>query len=181
MSLSQDIYWDAGKPDEEHAAGQDDREVEASALIDFRKPLKSLDDIEEPSAEDLAELEDGLIDELALETDPLAMLAAALETPIEKPELVSLESLDELDDEDEMDDELDDEDDFSDPPADSYIDMDIDSADLNDEGYDLDDGDDISDYHDLYGEDDSIIPSFREDELDDDDSEGSAAYYDDLR
>ena len=172
MSLGQDIHRDAGPSD-------GDNENEASALMDLIMSdlASSLDDIEEPSPEELAELES----EFELEAEsPLALLSALTVEKHEEPELVSLESLDDVDEIDELDDEqLDDEDDLV--MADNYIDMDIDDDELNDEGYDLDDGDDISDYHDLYGADDTIIPSFREGELDDDDDEGGAAFYDDLR
>lgn len=177
MSLGQDIHRDAGPPD-----GED--EIEASAPMDLMMSglASSLDDIEEPSPEELAELDD-FVAEAAREAEPLALLAA-LNEPFEKPELVSLESLDELDDDElDDDDEIDEEDSFIDPPIDSYIDIDIDmdGDDLNDEGYDLDDDAEIADYQDLYGEDDSVVPSFREGELDDDDDEGGGAFYDDLR
>ena len=175
MSLGQDIHRDAGPSD-------GDDEIETSALMDLMMSdlAASLDDIDEPSPEELAELDD-FVEEFALEDEsPLALLAALTEERHEEPELVSLEGLDDIDEIDELDDEqLDDEDDLG--MADNYIDIDIDDDELNDEGYDLDDGDDISDYHDLYGEDDAIIPSFREGELDDNDDEGGAAFYDDLR
>ena len=174
MSLGQDIHRDAGPPD-----GEDEIEVSAPMDLIISDLASSLDDIEEPSPEELAELEA----EEVLEAEPLALLAA-LNEPLEKPELVSLESLDEIDELDELDDdeELDEEDGFIDPPIDSYIDIDMDDGgDLNDEGYDLDDDAEIADYQDLYGEDDGVVPSFREGELDDDDDEGGAAFYDDLR
>lgn len=178
MSFSQDIHWDAEQPD-------GDNEDAASALMnltrnDIEDALSSLDDIEEPSPEDLAKLDD----EFELETEaPLALLTALAEAAFEEPELVSLESLDEVDELDEID-ELDDEqladvDDFIDQvAAGNYIDMD--GEELNDEGYDLDDADDIDDYHALYDDDDNVIPSFREGDLDNDD-EGGVAFYDDLR
>ena len=179
MSLGQDIHRDAGPPD-----GEDEIEVSAPMDLIISDLASSLDDIEEPSPEELAELDD-FVAEAALEAEPLALLAA-LNEPLEKPELVSLESLDEIDELDELDDdldeELDEEDSFIDPPIDSYIDIDLDGdGDLNDEGYDLDDDAEIADYQDLYGEDDGVVPSFREGELDDDDDEGGAAFYDDLR
>lgn len=178
MLFSQNTHWNAEQPD-------GDNEDAASALVnlirnDIGDALSSLDDIEEPSPEDLAKLDA----EFELETEaPLALLTALAETAFEEPELVSLESLDEVDERDEMD-ELDDErladmDDFIDQvTAGDYID--IDDEELNDEGYDLDDADDIDDYHALYDDDDSVIPSFREGDLDSDD-EGGAAFYDDLR
>ena len=182
MSLGQDIHRDAGPPD-----GED--EIKASAPMDLlmsglASSLDDLDDIEEPSPEELAELDD-FVAEAAREAEPLALLAA-LNAPLEKPELVSLESLGEIDeldelDDDDLDDDLDEEDGFIDPPIDSYIDIDIDEGDLNDEGYDLDDDAEMADYQDLYGEDDGVVPSFREGELDDDDDEGGGAFYDDLR
>lgn len=181
MSFSQDSHWDAEQPD-------DDKEDTASVLMDLMMndigdALSSLDDIEEPSPEDLAKLDA----EFELETEaPLALLSALKEETFEEPELVSLESLDDIDELDELDemDELDDEqladvDDFIDQvAAGNYID--IDSEELNDEGYDLDDADDIDDYHDLYSADDNVMPSFREGDLDNDD-EGGVAFYDDLR
>ena len=60
-----------------------------------------------------------------------------------------------------------------------FIDVDIDDDELEDEGYDLDD-DDYGNYRDLYGDDDSIIPSFREGEFAEEE-ENDTAYYDDLR
>ena len=180
MSLSQDTHWDPQQSD-------DDDEIKASVLMDLimsdlGDSLSGLDDIEEPSPEDLAKLDDDFADEFELETEPtLAMLSALEKEALEEPELVSLEGLDELDETDELDDEqLDEVDDFLDHAADSYIDMDFDDDELDDEGYDLDDADEIDDYHDLYGDDDSIIPSFREGDLDDEDESG-AAFYDDLR
>ena len=172
MSLGQDIHRDAGPPD-----GEDEIEVSAPMDLIISDPASSLDDLEEPSPEELAELEA----EEAREAEPPALLAAPNE-PLEKSELVSLESLDEVDELDELDDddELDEEDGFSDPPIDSYIDIDMDDGDLNDEGYDLDDDAEIADYQDLYGEDDGVVPSFREGELDDDDDESGGAFYGDL-
>lgn len=187
MAFSQDIHWDAEQPD-------DDKENTASVLMDLmmndlEDALSGLDDIEEPSPEDLAKLDD----EFELEAEaPLALLPAFKEAAFEEPELVSLEGLDdinELDELDEMDemDELDEMDDEQLADVDDFIDqvaagnyMDIDSEELNDEGYDLDEADDIDDYHALYGADDSIIPSFRDEDLDNDD-EGAVAFYDDLR
>ena len=40
---------------------------------------------------------------------------------------------------------------------DDYIDVELEDDELDDEGYDLDD-EDINSYHDLYGDDDTIVP-----------------------
>ena len=157
-------------------------------MLKLRDALTELDDIPEPTPEDLAAMDDL---DLELEDEPQPLPKPQARTPsalallaaMEEPELVSLESLDQPDAIGELDDELedegDDEDDFVDDLLENYADMDVDDASLHDEGYDLDD-DDIENFQDLYGEDGVIIPSFREGELDDDD-ESDVAAYDDLR
>jgi len=149
----------------------------------------SLDDIEEPTAAELAEMEsqEDLEDDLPLL--PLAVLEPRAVQP--KPDLVSLESLDEADlDEPALDDELDPVPAAiaaSDEPPSNYIDVDLDESALDDGGYELDD-DDVdfasedadSSYHKLYGDDDVIIPSFREGEFAIEE-DADSAYYDDLR
>ncbi len=144
--------------------------------------LADLDDIEEPSAAELAAL-----DAMAAEDTPLE-LPEAIQPPLsmlntlEKPELVSLEGLDDDDDIEKIEtieEDLLEEDDLLEDLLDNYADQDLDDDDIEDEGYDLDD-DDIDHYQDLYGDDGDIIPSFREGETDDED-ESDIAYYDDLR
>lgn len=141
-----------------------------------------LDDIGEPSAEELAaldkeELDAGLLDQSA----DLPQFALSLFAEIDKPELVSLEGLDDIGEA-----ELGDEQEAAGEPLDEgealledFVDIDLDDAELADEGYDLDD-EDIESYHDLYGEDDAIIPSFREGEFAEED-DGDSAYYNELR
>ena len=154
----------------------------APSLIDMmmRDLHDDLDDIAEPTAAELEAMDDleGL-EELA---DPLELLPPppAIHPPaLEEPELVSLESLDDAAEAEPLEDEALEDDEFLDELLDDYVDIDLEDEDLDDEGYDLEDEDIVS-YQDLYGEDDSIIPSFREGELDDDD-EGDVAYYDGLR
>lgn len=145
-----------------------------------------LDDIGEPSAEELAALDnEGLGDSLLVQTDDLPQSALSLLAELDKPELVSLEGLDEALDETD-DAELDDEGDAAGDLLDDaeglvedFVDIDLDDAELADEGYDLDD-EDIESYYDLYGEDDAIIPSFREGEFAEED-DGDSAYYDEMR
>ncbi len=142
----------------------------------------NLDDIGEPSAEELAALDkEGLDDSLLEQTDDLPQSALALLAELDKPELVSLEGLDDAD-EAEHDDGQDAAGDLLDEDeslVQDFVDIELDDAELLDEGYDLDD-EDIESYHDLYGEDDAIIPSFREGEFAEDD-DGDSAYYDELR
>ena len=165
--------------------------IGGGSLLDLmmRDALADLDDIPEPTAEELAALDElELEDETPFTPPPQELPSAmALLAALDEPELVSLESLDqpeamaELDDEmnGELEDEMDDEDDdFADDMLENYADIEVDDASLHDEGYDLDD-DDIDNYQDLYGEDGVIIPSFREGELDDDDSDVES--YDGLR
>ena len=177
---------DAGPPAEN--AGP-----EAASLLDLlmRQARSDLDQIEEPSLADLAaldELEDfddaETLDEVeAPPAEPLDLNPAlALLADIDEPELVSLEGLDDavpsaaLDDEsEEVDDLLDDVESL----IEDFVDIDLDDEELEDEGYDLDD-DEHSSYRDLYGDDDAIIPSFREGEFAEED-EADTAYYDDLR
>ncbi len=150
-----------------------------------RSKLDALDELGEPSQEALEENED-LADIDAFDM-PLAPPFPLMEAPVdllaqlEEPELVSLEGLDEADtladtlDEGEVEELLDDVDSL----LEDYIDIDLDDDDLDDEGYDLDD-DDIDNYRGLYGEDDTIIPSFREGEFAEDD-DGDSAYYNEMR
>ena len=170
--------------------------IGGASLLDMmmRDALSDLDDIPEPTAEELAALDElELDDETPLMPPPEMPSAMALLAALDEPELVSLESLDQpeamnaLDDdldgeiEDELDDALDaeDDDELADDLLENYADIEVDEASLHDEGYDLDD-DDIENYHDLYGEDGVIIPSFREGELDEDD-DSDVESYDGLR
>lgn len=142
----------------------------------------NLDDIGEPSAEELAALDnEGLDDSLLEQTDDLPQFALSLLAELDKPELVSLEGLDDAD-EAELDDGQDAAGDLLDEDeslVEDFVDIELDDAELVDEGYDLDD-EDIESYHDLYGEDDAIIPSFREGGFAEED-DGDSAYYDELR
>ena len=113
--------------------------------------------------------------------DPLEAALAAFAEAAE-PELVSFEGLDDADapeeleaEDDEVDELLEDVEDL----IEDYVDVDLEDDELEDEGYDLDD-DDIGSYRDLYGEDDTIIPSFREGEFAEEE-DGDSAYYDDMR
>ncbi len=141
--------------------------------------LADLEDIEEPSAAELAAM-----DAMAVEDEPLE-LPEAIQPPLsmlnslEEPELVSFEGLDDADDIETIEEDLVEEDELLEDLLDNYADQDTDDDDIEDEGYDLDD-DDIDHYQDLYGDDGDIIPSFREGETDDED-ESDIAYYDDLR
>lgn len=185
MTLNQDTSLDPGQTD-------DDEDLNASSLLDLigfnashlGDALAHLEDIPEPSFDDLAaldnaELDDMLEDDFGLADDPPPAALSELEAladslPVEEPEIVSLEGLDDdpLDD-DEVEDF--DSDDFDEIDENYYIDLELDDDDLEDEGYEDDDDDDIEDYHDLYGDDDVIITSF------DDDNDDIDAYYDDLR
>ena len=146
--------------------------------------LAALDELDEPSDDDLAALDNLGPIQLPLDLAPAALMPAIAPVAESEPEIVSLERLDDIDDDqaaDALDEELSEGDDFLDELLDDYVELDLDDDELNDEGYDLDD-DDIENYHDLYGEDDSIIPSFREGEaLEEDDEDGGVAFYDDLR
>ncbi len=174
---------DAGPPAEEEGP-------EAASLLDLlmRQARSNLDQIEEPSLAALDELEDfddaEILDEV--EDSPKAPLdlnpALALLAKLEEPELVSLEGLDDAepvaaldDDNEEVDDLLDDVESL----IEDFVDIDLEDEELDDEGYDLDD-DELGSYRDLYGDDDAIIPSFREGEFAEED-EADTAYYDDMR
>lgn len=176
----------AGKSPIAGAAGpeRDSDDKMMSAFLDMLKRGANtrLDDIEEPTAADLAamdELEDlpeieAPLAEAAASPSPLALLAQ-----VEEPELLSLER---LDDAEENGDELDEVEELLDDVEtliEDYVDIDLDDDELDDEGYDLDD-DDISSYHDLYGDDDAIIPSFREGEFAEEE-DGDTDYYNELR
>ena len=147
-----------------------------------------LDQIAEPTAADLAaidELDD--FDDMAELDEPLSSPdlnpALSLLAEIEEPEFVSLEGLDDAEELDEIDEDLDEAEELLDDAEglieDFYLELDLKDEELEDEGYDLDD-DDAGSYRDLYGDDDAIIPSFREGEFAEED-EGDSAYYDDLR
>ncbi|MCY4073393.1 MAG: hypothetical protein OXG60_19045 [Chloroflexi bacterium] len=176
MSAGRDVRQKIEVPDKR---GEEDNIV--STLLDLMMgdALADLDDIEEPSAAELAAL-----DEIEAEDEPYE-LPEAIKPPLslpntpEEPEMVSLEGLDDADDIETTEEDLLEEDDLLDGLLDNYADLDLDDDELEDEGYDLDD-DDIDHYQDLYGEDGDIIPSFREGETDDED-ESDIAYYDDLR
>lgn len=160
---------------------------EASSLIDMmmQQARNSLDDVAEPSLEDLVAL-DGVdeLDDLELNIDVVAADAPALSllAELDAPELVSLEGLDDVDEADAHEEDLQEGEELLDDVEgliDDYIDVELDDDELEDEGYDLDD-DDVGNYRDLYGDDDAIIPSFREGEFAEDE-ENDTAYYDDLR
>lgn len=161
-----------------------DNEPPGKSLLDFLRAGASvnLDDIGEPSAEELAALDDEELDDSLLDqTAGLPQSALSLLAELDEPELVSLESLDDAD-EAELTDEQDAAGDLLDEDeslVEDFVDIELDDAELADEGYDLDD-EDIESYYDLYGEDDAIIPSFREGEFVEED-DGDSAYYDELR
>ena len=165
----------------------DDKQAQSIFDLLTRGAQASLDHIEEPTAADLAAIDefddaedfDVALDD-ALELRPaLDLLAAA-----EEPELVSLEGLDDIEEPESPAEELDDVEELLEDVEsliEDYIDVDLDDEELDDEGYDPDDDeDDVSSYHDLYGDDDAIIPSFREGEFAEEE-ESDSAYYDDLR
>jgi len=170
-------------------AGPDEAAEEGniSSLIDrmMRDAQAKLDDIEEPTAADLAAMDN--LDELPDIDAPLDAAvdlqpALALLAQPEEPEVLSLETLDDAavvevnaDGLEEVEDLLEDVETL----IDDYIDVELDDDELADEGYDLDD-DDISSYHDLYGDDDTIVPSFREGEFADEE-DGDTDYYNELR
>ena len=161
-----------------------DNEPPGKSLLDFLRAGASvnLDDIGEPSAEELAALDNEELDDSLLnQTDGLPQSALSLLAELDEPELVSLESLDDADeagltDEQDAAGDLLDEDESL---VEDFVDIELDDAELADEGYDLDD-EDVESYRDLYGEDDAIIPSFREGEFVEED-DGDSAYYDELR
>ena len=176
MSADRELHPNPEAPDM-----SEDKETMALSLLDLmmQDALADLDDIEEPTAADLAALDAMEENDPVPDRQPAAQPALSLLAKLEEPELVSLESLETKGDIEVLEDELLEEDDFPDELLDNYIDIDLDDDELDDEGYDLDD-EDIVHYQDLYGEDADIIPSFREGELDDEDESG-IAYYDDLR
>ena len=168
--------------------------ADTASLFDllFQNAPADLDQIAEPTAEDLAAIDEletlddiADLDETALDTalpPPALNPALALLAEIEEPELVSLESLDDADELPELEEDLEEVEELLEDAEnliEDYVELDLDEDDLEDEGYDLDD-DDYSSYRDLYGDDDAIIPSFREGEFAEED-EGDTAYYDDLR
>ncbi len=176
MSAGRDVHQKTGPPEKREEEGSI-----ASNLLDLlmADALADLDDIEEPSAAELAamgelEAEDEPLEPPEAKQPPLALL-----NTLEEPEMVSLEGLDDAEVLESIDEESLEEDDPLDDLLENYADIDVDDDELEDEGYDLDD-DDIENYQDLYGEDGDIIPSFREGETDDED-ESNIAYYDDLR
>ena len=167
--------------------------AESVSIVDLllRQASGDLDHIPEPTTEELDAIDD--LDDLedidALDNVEVELPAAPARNPalnllaeLDEPELVSFEGLDDepapeqIEDDDEaVDDLLEDVESL----IEDYIDVDLDEDELEDEGYDLDDDDDGS-YSDLYGDDDTIIPSFREGEFVEED-EPDTAYYDDLR
>ncbi len=165
----------------------DKAENEAASLIDLmmRQARNELDEIKEPTSADLDELDelDDLVEIEETLAEPAALQPAlSLLAQLEEPELVSLESLDDAEplavpeeDADEVEELLDDVESL----IEDYIDIDLKDEELKDEGYDLDD-DDGGSYRDLYGDDDTIVPSFREGEFAEED-ESDTAYYDDMR
>lgn len=174
----------SGKPP---SPGKDAEDSEISSLIDkmMRSAQAKLDDIEEPTAAELAAMDD--LDDLpeimppldaAVDLQPaLALLAAA-----EEPEVVSLETLDEIGEAEATSDDLEEVEELledAESLIDDYIDVELDDEELDDEGYALDD-DDIRSYHDLYGDDDTIIPSFREGEFAEEE-DGDTDYFNELR
>ena len=178
-----------GKPPSRADTGPDkdadEGDISSFIKLMMRDAQARLDDIEEPSATELAAIED--FDDLpevdapadaAIDLQPaLALLAQA-----EEPEVVSLETLDDVAGAEANGDELEEVEDLLDDVEtliDDYIDVELDEDELDDEGYDLDD-DDISSYHDLYGDDDAIIPSFREGEFAEEE-DGDTDYYNELR
>ena len=179
----------SGDPLKPGAAGPD-RDAEdngIAALIDMmmRDAQASLDDIAEPTAADLAamaELDDlGEVEPARDEAVELAP-ALALLAEAEEPEVVSLETLDDVEEAEATADELEDVEELLEDVEtliEDYIDVDLDDDELDDEGYDLDD-DDIDSYHNLYGDDDTIVPSFREGEFAEEE-DGDTDYYNELR
>ena len=163
---------------------EDEQDGAASSLIDMmmRQARANLDEIQEPSSADLEAIDglDGLSSPLDASIDLQPALSLLAE--IEEPELVSLEGLDDIEDSAVSGEDLDDVDELLEDVEtliEDHIDIDLDDDDLDDEGYDLDD-EDIDNYQDLYGDDGTIIPSFREGEFAEEE-ESDTAYYDDLR
>ena len=161
-----------------------DREIVSDSLLDLmlRDALTSLDDIPEPTAEELAAL-DAMEGDDALGPLPSAPMPAPAPKPtpqMEEPKFLSLERLDLQTATDDEDEDLLGEDDFLDELVEEFDDVDADDEGASGGGYDLDD-DDIEHYQDLYGEDGDIIPSFREGEIEEDDDEATGAFYHGLR
>ncbi len=166
------------------------KDAEDSKISSFINMMMSgaqakLDDIEEPTAAELAAIDDRddlpeieRPSEAAIDLQPaLALLAEA-----EEPEVVSLETLDDVDEAEANGEDLEEVEELLEDVEtliDDYIDIDLDDDALDDEGYDLDD-EDIDSYHDLYGDDDTIIPSFREGEFAEEE-DGDTDYYNELR
>lgn len=179
----------SGDRPEPGAAGPD-RDAEdngIAALFDMmmRGAQASLDDMAEPTAADLAAMDemDDLGDvEPAREESVKLAPALALLAEAEEPEVLSLETLDDVEGAEATGDELDDVEELLEEAEnliEDYIDADLEDDELDDEGYDLDD-DDIASYHDLYGDDDTIVPSFREGEFAEEE-DGDTDYYNELR
>ncbi len=168
-------------------ANSDAEDINISSFIDMmmRDAQAKLDDIQEPTPAELAAMGDlGDLPDIEAPLDAAIDLqpALALLAPAEEPEVVSLETLDDVDEAGANGDDLEEVEELLDDVEsliDDYIDEDLDDDDLADEGYDLDD-DDINSYHDLYGDDDAIIPSFREGEFADEE-DGDTDYYNELR
>ncbi len=175
-------------PNSGDAAPADGEAGAASSLLDLflsQARNSDLESIEEPTLDDLeamGDLDD--LDEIAAPVNEPTALEAALAAfaEAEEPELVSFEGLDDADATEELETEHDDVDELLEDVEgliEDYVDVDLEDDELEDEGYDLDD-DYIGSYRDLYGEDDTIIPSFREGEFAEEE-DGDSAYYDDLR
>ncbi|MCY4064676.1 MAG: hypothetical protein OXG53_20110 [Chloroflexi bacterium] len=163
---------------------KDAEDANIASLIDLmmRGAQAKLDDIEEPTPADLAALED--LDDLPeIETPPpTAIDLRSLLSEPEEPEMVSLETLDDADEAQASPEDLDEVEELLEDVEtliEDYIDVELDDDELEDEGYDLDD-EDINSYHDLYGDDDTIIPSFREGEFAEEE-DGDTDYYNELR
>ena len=176
MSAGRDVRQKTETPDK-----PGDEDSIASTLLELMMgdALANLDDIEEPSAAELAALDEMEAEDEPVELPEVIQPPLSMLNTLEEPEMVSLEGLDDADESETAEEDLLEEDDLLDDLLDNFADLDLDDDELEDEGYDLDD-DDIDHYQDLYGEDGDIIPSFREGETDDED-EGNIAYYDDLR
>ena len=180
--------------DNQNAEPRGKKPAAEASLIEMlmRRAPADLDHIAEPTAAELDaidELEefdeldtlDALPPEATLPA-PAVNPALALLAELDEPELLSLESLDDAEPEQALDDDIDEVDDLLDDVEsliEDYVDLDLDDDELQDEGYDLDDEEDGS-YRDLYGDDDTIIPSFREGEFAEEE-DGDTDYYNELR
>ena len=173
-------------PNGNDAQPPSDKASEDSSLIEMllRQASGKLDHIEEPTAAELEALEqmeaEPFDDDLALPNAEEAQPALAILAQLDEPELVSLEGLDDAEaiieaDGDEVEELLDE----AESLIEDYIDADLEDDELEDEGYDLDD-EEFGSYRDLYGEDDTIIPSFREGEFVEEE-DGDTDYYNELR